>query len=118
MTESTLTAASGVPVYWAEFNDTIYLGPIPSEAKTVKIWGYKLPSEPSAGSAIEVPDRYDQDLVNYLLMMKALKDKNTELASHYRKAWKEAIEQAIEDEHFAHNRGDLFTVVNEDMGIE
>lgn len=106
------TTATGAAQYYAIWNETIYLRPIPNDAKTLKIWSYSEPQEVSATSTLEVPTRYHLDLADFLNWKMAAKDQNYEAANYWRDAWRERVEQA---RRFRRRelRGDSFSAVQD-----
>jgi hypothetical protein len=90
------TDPTGKPIQYSLWNDTIILYPTPSTSdETIQIRVYAYPSDITSNtSAIEVPEEYKEDLINYVLNWMALKDQNTPLADRYEKKWEEAVLRA------------------------
>jgi hypothetical protein len=90
------TDPTGKPAEYALWNDTIILFPTPdTSTETIQIRVYSYPSDVTSNtSAIDVPEEYKEDLVNYLLMWMALKDQNTPLADRYQRSWEDAVVRA------------------------
>ena len=104
------TTATGTPQYYAVWNRSIYLRPIPSATGTLKIWTYNAPDETVSGGAIDVPEAYHLMLSNYVLWRMAAKDQNYDAAEYWRTMWKEALADA--KRHVKkQNRGDAFQQV-------
>lgn len=108
------TSATGTPQYYAIWNETLYLRPIPSTAGTLKIFSYNEPDEVVSGGSLEVPTQYHLGLADYLLWRMAAKDQNYEAANYWRQQWQERVDQA-KRAHRKLKRGDSFAmVVDED----
>jgi len=120
LTEGTLSGSLGSPTVCATWADTLYVGPIPSEVKTIKLWGFTAPSAPTVTSALSVPDRHQFKIVNYLLARKAAKDNNNQLLMFYDSKWEKDVEKAVSEERILQRTGGLATVRNEDWehGVE
>jgi hypothetical protein len=71
-------AVAGGTGFWYEWNDTIYLYPIPStseDGKTLKIWYYKKPSTISASTnTLDIGTEYDDAVVCYMTYLCCIKD--------------------------------------------
>ncbi len=104
------TTATGTPQYYAIWNETIYLRPIPAAVATLKIFAFAEPQEVSATSTLEIPSYYHLDLIDYVLWRKAIKDKNFQAASEYKKLWDGKLLAARMD-HRKAKRADGFTGV-------
>jgi hypothetical protein len=75
------TTAVGDPLYYFEFNDQIYLRPVPSSAATLKLFGYKEPTPvTTASQVLEIPLKWHRSIVKYLTSYCALKDKNFQMS--------------------------------------
>lgn len=106
------TVATGTPQYYAIWNETLYLRPIPSAVGTLKIWSVNEPQEVSSTSTLEVPSRYHQDLADYLLWRMAAKDQNVEAANFWRSLWDMRVAKAVKDRR-RELRGDAFSYVSD-----
>lgn len=107
---------SGTPYYYTDWNYTISLRPIPSDAQTLKIYSYNLAQEITNTSTIEVPAVYHMDLVNYIVMMMFAKDKDTENMSNHKTLWEEAVMLAQTHEK-RKRRTDSFSVVQDEGSL-
>lgn len=85
---------TGTPIYYAKWDTSVFLRPIPDDAKTLKIFCYTRPETVTATSVIEVPEDYHHDIADYLVWRMALKDGNVTIAREYQAEWKEAVRQA------------------------
>lgn len=90
------TDPTGKPNQYSLWNDTIILYPTPSTSdETIQIRVYAYPSDITSNTtAIEVPEEYKEDLINFILKWMALKDQNTPLADRYEKDWDGAVLRA------------------------
>lgn len=91
------TLSEGDPQYYAIWENSIVLRPIPSSAQALKIWTYDLPSIPSIGSTLDVPIQYHPDIVFYLLAHMVAKDEKYDLYDRYNQKWENSILRAIKD---------------------
>ena len=110
------TTATGTPVYYFEWDDSIYLRPVPDAVGTLKIFSFDMPQEVSATSTLDVPERYHHDIADYILARMALKDKNTNLHQYYKALWNEAKDKAVRSERKI-LRGDAFRAVNDETTL-
>ncbi len=106
------TTATGTPLYYAVWNETFYLRPVPSAVGTLKIFAVAEPQEVSSTSTLEIPSQYHLDLIDYVLWRKAIKDKNFQAATEYKKLWDTKMTQA-RDDHRRGKRADGFTAVQD-----
>lgn len=106
------STATGTPQYYAVWNETIYLRPIPAGVGTLKIFSYNEPQEVTNTSSLEVPTMYHLDLVEYLLWMMASKDKNFKAAEMHERQWTQKLSRARAYQR-RRLRGDSFTAVQD-----
>ncbi len=106
------SAATGTPQYYAVWNETLYLRPVPATVATLKIFSYNEPQEVSNTSTIEVPSMFHLDIADYLVWRKALKDKNFQAAQNYKMVWDQKVQDAKLWQRRA-KRGDSFTAVQD-----
>jgi len=88
------TSATGTPQYYAIWDKTLYLRPVPATVATLKIFSFSQPQEVTSTSTLEVPSEFHLDLADYLLWRKALKDKNFQAAAQYQALWGEKLKKA------------------------
>jgi hypothetical protein len=88
------TTATGTPQYYALWERTIYLRPIPSDVGTLVIYSYDAPAAVSANSVLEIPTCFHFDVAEYVLWRMAAKDKNFEAAEYYRTRWQDCVMRA------------------------
>lgn len=78
------TTATGTPLYYFEFDDQIYLRPVPDSAQTLKLFGFKEPTPvTTASQTLEVPTKWHMSIVKYLTSYIALKDENPSVADRW-----------------------------------
>jgi hypothetical protein len=105
------TTDTGTPSFYYIWNDTISLRPIPSaNGDTIKVWSFNEPAEISSSSTIEIPTQYHKDLVYYIVMEMATKDKQFNHADTFERKWERA---KLSAKAWARkkNRGDGFGMV-------
>lgn len=102
---------SGTPSYYATWGTSIFLRPIPSDAKTLKIYAFvKAQRIESTTASLEIPEVYHHDLMDYVLFRMAIKDENNKSAKDYYDLWRQNIRDCIKAER-RKLRGDSFTHV-------
>jgi len=104
------TTNQGPPETFVQWNETLYLRPIPDGAYTLKIYGYCEPQEVTSTSTLEVPTEYHQGLCDYLNMMMAAKDKNLQAAQWFEKRWDLTKAKAVRQERAKYRGGNLISV--------
>lgn len=110
------SADTGTPIYYAFWDDTIRLYPVPTEAKTLKVYSYDSPATVSASSTLEVPAFYHDVLVNGLTYKMCPKDLGNPLTTYWENLWLKGIGQVTRKEKMR-RQGDRMSVVKreEDM---
>lgn len=112
------TTSTGTPQYYYQWNDTIYLRPIPTDVATLKIFTYNEPQVITTASVLEIPVQFHMDLLDYIVSEMAAKDSNFEAAQYYANKW-EAAKMSIKKWQKKRLRGDSFaTVQDEESMIE
>lgn len=109
---SSQTTATGDPQYYAFFNRTLYLRPVPASVATLKIFSYNFPQAVTTTSTLEVPTEYHHDLLLYLVSEMASKENNFEKARHYRELWDSRVLE-IKKEQRKRVRGDSFSGIQD-----
>lgn len=102
---------TGIPLYYAIWNETLILRPIPAEDNIeIKVYAYAEPAEIDTSSTLEVPTRYHMDCVNFIVSELCAKDENATMAKYYRDRWDRAVSKA---KRFGQKmrRGDSFASV-------
>jgi len=106
------TQATGNPAFYALWNFTLYLRPVPVEVGTLTIYSYNEAQEVTNSSTLEVPDLYHHDLVTYLCARMAEKNQNWDAADRYQDRWDKAVMKAKAFQR-RRLRGDAFTAVTD-----
>jgi hypothetical protein len=104
--------SQGTPQYYAVWNDTIYLRPLPAAVGTLKIFSYNEPQALTSVSTLEIPSQYHADIVSYVLFCMHAKEKNFDGATYWRDEWDERLLR-IKVHQRKRLRGDSFTNVND-----
>ena len=107
------TTAQGNPQYYFEFNETIYLRPIPSAVGTLKIFSYNEPEKILTTSVLEIPVQFQSSLVNFIVSEMAAKDSNFSASKHYSDRWEKA-KLDIKKWQRLRLRGDSFSTVKDE----
>lgn len=107
------TTATGAAQFYAIWNSTLYLRPIPDDALTLQIFSYNEPTEVSATSTLEIPTMWHLPIADFVLWKMAAKDKNFEAAAQYQAMWAKTV---MEARKFGRRRlrGDAFVVVKDE----
>lgn len=87
-------SVSGEVAWYSFYNDTLFLRPTPSEAKTLKIYAAVEPQVIMASSTMEIPTRYHPDLITFGLSKMIKKDKDYSAAQVYANDWERAVLRA------------------------
>jgi hypothetical protein len=88
------TTSTGQPMYYWEWDDYIYLRPIPAEAQTVTIFGWKEATLlDSSSSTLATPVRCHNSLIYWVAHNMALKDENYDMADYYLRLWDKDVER-------------------------
>lgn len=88
------TTTSGTPRYYAEFENVVYLRPIPDSALTLKVYSYNEPQSVTTSSTLDIPSRYHMDLCYFVLAEMYEKSKDVSGSNRYRQLWLNAISKA------------------------
>ena len=87
MNNQALTS-TGTSQYYAFWDNTLILRPIPDGAYTLKVYAYVEPQQITAStSTLEVPTRCHINLVDFIVSEMAAKDQNFNMAKWYRDRW-------------------------------
>jgi hypothetical protein len=112
------STSEGTPAYYYEWDDSIFLRPIPAEVGTLKIFSQNSHQAISASSTLEVDEIYHMDIVHYIVSEMCAKDKNFEMARWYLEKWDKAKADCMAFER-KKLRGDSFASVQaEESSIE
>jgi selenocysteine-specific translation elongation factor len=111
------SSVTGTPQYYAIWNETIYLRPIPSGVGTLKIFSYNEPQAiTSATATMEVPSQFHMGIVDFVLARMFGKDQNEKFASYHMTLWNEELKSA---KRWAQKkkRGDNYAVVKDEDSL-
>jgi hypothetical protein len=107
------TTSEGTPTGWYLWVDKIYLRPIPDDAKTLKIWGFKRQADLAITDTLTVPDLFHRDIVNYCVAEMFAKDQNPSMTQYYNSKWDLGLKKAIAWSK-RRRRGDRFAQVQDE----
>jgi hypothetical protein len=83
------STSTGTPQYYAVWNSTLILRPIPDAAQTLKIYSINEAQSLTIASTLEVPSFAHMRLVNYVVSEMYAKDKDFSSAAYYKKLWEQ-----------------------------
>lgn len=83
------TTATGDPLYFSEWNGSIYLRPIPNASSDqIRFYGYGLPLPvTTASQVLEVPTLFHLKIVDRVVAEMAMKDQNPTVSQTYFDLW-------------------------------
>lgn len=89
---------TGKPFGYALWDSVIFLYPTPdTTGETIQIRTYAYPADLTQNnSALDVPDEYKENIINFVISHMALKDQNIQLASYYQNLWTQTVIKAVE----------------------
>lgn len=109
------SAAQGEPDYYYDWDDTIYLRPIPdTSALVIGIFAYSEPAVVTAASTLEVPTIWQVKIIDYVVSKMALKEQNFATAEAYAAAWAATVQKAKAWTR-KKRRSDSFSSVREEL---
>lgn len=92
---NTTTTATGTPQYYALWNNTFYLRPVPAAVGTLKIYSYNQAQALTTTSVLEVPTMFHMQHVDYIVHRMAMKDGNGPVSSALLAQWQEHVKDAL-----------------------
>jgi hypothetical protein len=104
------TTSQGDPQYYAIWNETLYLRPIPSSAQTLTIFSYNEPQTLTITSTLEIPSIFHADTADLALSYMHAKEKNFQGAQYWRNEWDKKLLKAKQWSR-KRLRGDSFSSV-------
>lgn len=107
-------STQGYPIYYYEFNNTIYMRPIPDAIYTIGFWTYNDAAVITAVSTFTIPTLFQFDLVDYCLFRMFAKDKDVDLASLHKSLWEQHVKEAISFQKRQRRTDSFATVQSED----
>ncbi len=113
------TTSDGTPAYYYEWNQTIYLRPIPdTSAQVLKLYHYKKPALVTAASQVlEVPAEFHMSIVDFVTGELCAKDKQWDSAQHYFSRWYDVHIPAAKAWTRKRKTGDKFNVVKDEADL-
>lgn len=108
------SATTGYPIYYTDFNYTLYLRPIPAAVYTIQIYSYNDAQAISATSTLEIPSLFHFDTVDYLLMRMFGKDKDIANMTFYGASWEMHVRKAVSYKKRMKRTDSFATVQSED----
>lgn len=107
------SATLGIPVYYTDFNYTIYCRPIPDTIYPIVIYSYNSAQPITNTSTLEVPGWTHMALVKYILMFMFAKDQNTSMIEFFSGQWGDEVKRikAIQRKRM---RADSFATVQDE----
>lgn len=102
--------------FYQEWNETIYLRPIPPEALTLKLWCYVEPQAVTTTSTLEVPTQFHLCLVDYVLSRMYAKDKDFASAKYFRDLWDLHLKKAMAWQQ-KRTKADAFAAVQDEESM-
>ncbi len=115
VTLSNSTAATqGWPIYYTDFNYTIYLRPIPDAVYTMQVYSYSCSGTITATTTLAIPTLFHMDLVDYVLFRMFSKDKDPKMAEMHLSFWEQHVKDAIAYKNRLKRTDSFATVQSED----
>lgn len=106
--------SSGQPIYYYEYNYSIYLRPIPDAVYTMIIFSFDDSAAITATSTLTIPALFHFDLVDYLLWRMFAKDKDVTNMTAHLQIWKQHVVDAIAYKRRLKRTDSFATVQSED----
>jgi len=112
------SSVTGKPQFYRQWGTTISLEPIPSEAKTLKLWYYGLPDVTTSTSTLDTPAEYHIHIANYgVPMLMASKEIGDTRSRGLADMWEQKVIEIIGQEK-KRRRGDRFARVKREEDLE
>lgn len=106
--------SQGWPIYYTDFNYTIYLRPIPDGVYTMNIYSYSDHTAITASTTLQIPPLFHFDLVDYLLWRMFAKDKDMANMTTHAAMWSEHVKDAVAYKNRLKRTDGFATVQSED----
>lgn len=85
---SAVTTTTGTPEFYAVWNRTLYLRPVPAtSALTIKIFSINEPQVMTTTTALDVPTLFHMDIVDFVVSQMAYKDENSRVGDKFQMRW-------------------------------
>lgn len=89
------TTAQGQPSYYFEWDESIYLRPIPdTSALAIVMFVFREHDSVTAGSTLEIPSYWQPKTIDYIVSRMSLKEKNYAVSDRYQSLWEVTVEKA------------------------
>jgi len=113
------TTETGTPVYYYDWDKTIYFRPIPdTSADQIRLYYYKEPIIiTSASQTLEIPALFHMSIVDYVTAEMAAKDGNSKASSLYFDKWYDKHLPAMMKWTRKRRTGDSMGVVRDEMDL-
>lgn len=86
------TPETGRPEMYTEFAGSVYVFPVPDEAKVLRYFGVKAPTEITAAAAFSIPEETIQQMIpDYCVWKCSLKDGELNRADRHKLAWDRSV---------------------------
>lgn len=108
------TLTTGLPQYYTDFDNVIYLRAVPDDAYTLEIWSYDDHPVIAAASTILLPTLFHMDLVDYLLYRMFAKDKDITNSMAAKADWQQHVVDAVAFQRRKRRTDSFATVQSED----
>jgi hypothetical protein len=111
------TTQQGRSLYYAIFNYTLALRPIPDTSSlSIKVYGYNTAAPLTITSTLEVPAVYHYDLIDGVVAQMAAKDQNYDAATYYNGLFMKSVKEAEMLEK-KRRRADSFATVQDESSL-
>lgn len=110
------TTVTGTPRFYAIWNYTLYLRPVPDAVKTITIYSFGLPQTITSTSTLEIPSLFHDGVVDFVVGKMAAKDQNFKAADYYLSLWEKRVLEAIRWQK-QRARTDSFTTVKDEDSL-
>lgn len=85
------TTSRGSPQYYAVYNETLYLRPIPDDALTLKIFSFNEPQTIDTTSTLEIPSQFHADTCDLANSYIKAKENNFSGAQYWMTQWEKKL---------------------------
>jgi hypothetical protein len=82
---------TGEPMYYYEWESSIFLRPTPNAAQTLKVWFYARPQSVTTGTTLELAEEYHLMLCDYILQHMFGKDGKNDMATYHMNQWEASV---------------------------
>jgi hypothetical protein len=107
------TTAKGEPQFYYQWQDSIFLRPIPDTASTLTVFCFMKPQDLVITSTFEICSEFDKAVVDFVSGQLAQKENNFDRAMYYDARWQKYIVEALAKKRMR-KRGDTFAQVKDE----